>query len=710
MRFSSRQKMILAKLLQEPKEITIREIADEIEVSTRTIHRELDELEAVLAAYRLTLVKKIGIGVHLQGDEESKEALRQDLFQTTAGDFSPQERKIILLATLLAAANEPVKLIALANDLKVTTATVSHDLDELEEKIERYGLKLVRRRGYGIELQGSETAKRVAITSLISENLNEYELIAAFKDTIQYKTQHRINSVSERLLGFIEKEKLVIVETALRDLESDLPYSLADSAFIGLVIHLALAIERVEKGENIRFHQEYLKQIAATQEYQVAEKILQRLERLLQMKIPHDEVGYITMHLRGAKVRNAYGETHLSDNVELMAKVGQLIAVCEEKLQVDFTNDLSLFQGLLTHMEPALYRILQDMQIRNPLLEQLKKDYQVIFAVLKEAVQQVFPEYKVPEAEIGYLVMHFGAALERLHWQNQRFHALIVCSSGIGSSKILASRIKKEIPEIEGLRNSSLFEISNVPKNEYDLIISTIPLPYRREEYILVSPLLTQEDIQKIKGFLKGMQRQMTRSDRSLQPERTDHAIRQLKSFHSTLSHVVGLLERFRYRAIGNAPDGLEAALQEICREVAETGVIAGPQIVVKQLLEREKLGGLGIPNTQLALFHCRSEQIREAFFGVYQLPQSLFIRSMENDRIEVSTILLLLGPQTIAREGLEVLSEVSSLFIEEEAIRIFGSGEEALMHNYLAQKLRDHTANRIEWRNNHGAKHTVNQ
>jgi len=696
MRFSSRQKMILAKLLQEPKEITIREIAEEIEVSTRTVHRELDELESALEAYQLTLRKKIGIGVQLHGEPEDKEALRQDLFQATAGDFSPHERKMILFCTLLGA-NEPVKLISLAHDLKVTTATVSHDLDELEEKFHQYGLQLVRRRGYGIELQGNEAAKRVAITSLISENLNEYEVIAAIKDSIQHKTHQRINSVSQRLLGLIEKEKLIVVEQALRDLEQDLPYPLADSAFIGLVIHLALAIERVEKGENIQFHQEYLKQLLETQEYQVAEKILQRLETLLQLEIPKDEIGYITMHLRGAKMRNAYGETHLSANVELMTKIKQLITVMEEKLQVDFVHDQSLLQGLLTHMEPALFRIIREMRIRNPLVEQIKKDYKNIFGALTEAVQEVFPEFNIPEAEIGYLVMHFGAAIERLYWQNERYRALVVCSSGIGSSKILASRIKKEIPEITALRNSSLFEIGHVPQKEYDLIISTIPLPNRQEDYILVSPLLTKEDIQKIKGYLKGIQRNLPPQRRGAKREATDEAaILQLKALHTYVTQAIGLVERFRCRVIADTTGGLEATLQEICKDVQESGAITESTAVVKQLLDREKLGGLGIPGTSLALFHCRSDHIHEPIFAVYHLTDSIRIRSMENEWIEIRTILLLLGPQKISKEGLELLSEISSLFIEEEAIRLFGSGKEAAMKAYLAQKLRDYTSNRI--------------
>jgi mannitol operon transcriptional antiterminator len=314
---------------------------------------------------------------------------------------------------------------------------------------------------------------------------------------------------------------------------------------------------------------------------------------------------------------------------------------------------------------------------------------------LRDAVGQVFQGLAVPEEEIGYLVMHFGAALERLNRKTARFRALIVCSSGIGSSKILASRIKKEIPEIESLRNVSLFDLGSIPKSEYDLIISTILLSGIASDYVLVNPLLTQEDIQKIRSYLAGLSRQLPPAGR-IATSRSEHAVSQLHSLKASLDHVLGVLERFCFQKIPRAFDDVEAAVEEICRQLGQIGAITDWQKVSRQLLEREKLGGLGIPGTQLALFHSRSEYIREAFFGVFELQGSIPVRSMENHLIEVKTILILLGPKKLDKEGLEVLSEISSLFIEEEAIRLFSLGQSKEMHAYLAKKLQGHLQQKI--------------
>ena len=94
---SSRQRMILNILLTEEQEITIKDIADRIEVSTRTVHRELTELEPLLEQQGLQLVKRSGIGVAIEGEARQKEELRLSLYNQTTVEYAPDERKLLIL-------------------------------------------------------------------------------------------------------------------------------------------------------------------------------------------------------------------------------------------------------------------------------------------------------------------------------------------------------------------------------------------------------------------------------------------------------------------------------------------------------------------------------------------------------------------------------------------------------------------------------------
>ncbi|CAJ1000808.1 mannitol operon transcriptional antiterminator [Brevibacillus aydinogluensis] len=687
MSVSSRQRTILEMLLQGGPGLTVGAIAERIGVSARTIHRELDALEETVREHGLQLVRKSGLGVELQGSPEQKEALRLALFDLTTTEYTAEERKVIILCTLLEA-TEPVKLISLALDLKVTTATISHDLDDLEDVLDKYGLSLVRKRGYGVEIRGSESAKRQAISRLILDHLNEHELIGLIKENIQNKSLRDIDSISERLLGLVDKEKLIKVENALKRLDDDLPYPLADSAYIGLVIHLALAVERIEKGENIHFDEHTLHELQGTPEYEAAQRIMERMTHIFQMDIPAAEIGYITMHLRGAKLRSSHEDIYWPGNVELMAKTQRFIRLCEDRLQIPLRYDSSLFHGLLTHMEPALYRLKRQMEIRNPILEQIRDNYPELFQVVREAVSKVFPELHVPDEEIGYLVMHIGAAVERTSQTHRRYRALVVCSSGIGSSKILATRIKKEIPEIVSLQNLSLFEVGRIPKSEYDVIISTIPLPMDPSEYVVVSPLLPKEDIQKIAYHLHNLSR--SRASRAAVAVRADGEgpKQRLNAMHQYAGHAVQLLDGFQLRRLEDHSDDIRVLLDQICGDLVQLGVIREAEPVVRQLLQRERLGGLGIPGTTLALFHGKYEQVVRPSFTVHVLCQPILLKAMDEREMPIHTLLMLLGPRDVAKEGLEVLSEVSSLLIEDEMIDALEAGDRQRIADCLAEGL----------------------
>ncbi|MFC7440474.1 BglG family transcription antiterminator [Laceyella putida] len=685
MNISSRQRHILEILLREPDGMTIGKIAEEVQVSSRTVHRELKELEKLIKTYELKLKKKAGTGIFIQGKKEKLNDLKQALFEITPIEYTPAERKTVILCTLLEA-TEPVKIISLAYDLKVTPATISHDLDQLSDWVKQFNLELIRRRGYGIEITGTEASKRKAISALIFENLNESQFIELLKENIQNKSLHTMDTASERLLNLIPKEKLIAIENALRNVSELLPYPLADSAYIGLVIHLSLVIERIAKGEKIKIDPIYLKELEDTPEFQAAKQIVAQMESYFGLPFPMDEIGYVTMHLRGAKLRLSQTGLLEEPNAELTAIAKNLIHICEEKMGVNLSEDRSLLQDLIAHLEPAIHRMKRNMKIRNPLLNKIKEDYPDLFQVVQQATKMVFPYLQVPDEEIGYLVMHFGSSLERTIRAKKRFRVLIVCSSGIGSSKMLASRLKSAIPEIQVQRNASVFELNNIDGNEYDFIVSTIPIPSKNpEDYILVSPMLTKKEIEKIHSFLRGYKPSSIVKTRQA-PQA--NSLCQLESLHTSLGHAIDLMKNFHLLKIENQNMGLKEILFQACETLESQGILKQSESVVDQLLEREKQGGLGIPDIKLGLFHCRSDRVTKLSLTMYALSDPFLLKSMDEGTVEIDKILLMLSPVSVPNEAVEVLSEISALLIEPETRRILESDDQSLIQRYFVQHL----------------------
>ncbi|WP_218624839.1 PRD domain-containing protein [Sporosarcina sp. E16_3] len=693
---SAREKVILDELIDRNEEVTIKELSEKIAVSPRTIHRDLKTIEKLLRAYNLKLVRKTGVGIKIVGGETNKAALKQKLNTFTSREYTLDERQTLILCTLYES-SEPVKLFALANELGVAIATISSDLLKLEEQLKSFKLLIVKKRGYGIEISGSEKAKRRAMSYVIAKTLKEDELFSFTTERIQKKSGNRENPISKRLLHLVDREKILIIEDVMQQLNRVLPFPITDNAYVGLIVHLTLAIERIILGENIQMDLVYLEQLTKEPEYNIAHEIIAKLSARFQIEIPKAEIGYITMHLQGAKLRHNEGQLFEASNLETFMQAKKLVQCMEDATGEELMDNAPLLEGLVTHLKPAIYRIRQDMGITNPLLKSIRKDYEELFQIVKDAVGQVFPELRIPDEEIGYLVMHFGSVLLGLKGEKD-LKAYIVCSSGIGTSKMLVSRLQREIPEIAEITNVSLFELNELQITDRDLVISTIYLQDFSKEYLIVSPFMTQEEIKQVQLYAR---RQMLIKKPVTLLNHGNSTIEEItngmKNIHLYTGTVAELLSGFQHSS-QKEHMSVEKCIRAACNQLEKKEIIKNAEVVADALFAREAIGGIGIPETKLALFHTRHEQVLKPSFTIQTLVDPIVMAAMDGTDSEVSHLLLLLAPHTYHEQGLEVLSFISSLIIEnEKSIELFESNQGALIHSYLAQNFKQFIDEKIK-------------
>lgn len=685
---SSREKMIIEALIVEQGEITIKELSKKIDVSSRTIQRNLNNVQTILDSYQLELIRKSGVGVQIIGNEQRKQELVQQLEKFTQREYTLEERLTLILCILYESA-EPVKLYSLSKDLGVSISTVSADLMKLEEQLQPVQLSILKKRGYGVELSGTEKAKRRAISYALSKTLKEEGLFSLIKDKIHQKSSKYEDPISERLMHLVDREKLGMIEEAMKDLYPDFSLSMTDSAYVGLIVHLALAIERILQGENITIDEAYLKQIAIEPEYPIAKKIINMLMERFQVDIPEAEVGYITMHLQGAKMRQQEGALHEPSNLELYRQAKKLIQVMEEQTGYSLSKNDSLHEGLVTHLKPAIYRIEQNMGIVNPLLDEIQMNYKDLFNQVKTATQIVFPKLEIPDEEIGYLVMHFGSALIGVLGKGD-LKAYIICSSGIGTSKLLASRLLREIQEISEVSNISVFELNKLVTTitDRDLIISTIYLQDFHREYIMVNPFLTTEEINQVQLYAR--RKMLVQVPLPLVKEShptVDVLTGKLQKVHLYSGVMLEVLSNFQLTQLTEQAN-VKQYMQEICVLLEDRQVIKEREMVVKALLEREKIGGIGIPGTKLALYHTRNQHVQKPSFTIHKLEQAISVKGMDGSEVEVDTLLVLLSPESFSKAGLDVLSLISTLTIQDEkSTTLFEVGDESQIHSFLAEE-----------------------
>lgn len=174
MHITSREKAIIELIIKTSGKHTALSISSSLHVSARTIQRDLKAVEKILAHYDLKLSRNKNEGLVIEGKNEQIFRLVQHLTSSDPIDETPQERKLRLLLAIL---NEDMyKTQLLANYLGVSTATLAVYLDELTAWLSYFQLKLTRKRGVGVELDGNEANKRRALAYFFMQNFHD-ELI-----------------------------------------------------------------------------------------------------------------------------------------------------------------------------------------------------------------------------------------------------------------------------------------------------------------------------------------------------------------------------------------------------------------------------------------------------------------------------------------------------------------------------------------------------
>jgi len=686
-KITARQRQIIFLLLGVDEGITAAEIAAGTGVSVRTVHREMEDIERILLDFGLDLSRKSGKGIQLSGPEAGLEELRLFLQEEKPAEYSGEDRKVYELCLLLEA-EEPVKLFSLAHSLKVTVATISYDLDELEQWVQKFALQLVRRRGYGVEITGSEVDKRRAICRLAAEHLDQSDLVG-------HSPLPESHSVFSRLLVMVGKNNLMDVENTLWDMEWTWTAELPEIVYMELLLGLAVTSRRVELGRGIGSTEEAgYPRMSDHRNIAGSEQFVKKLEENLSLEFPRGEILYIAGLFD--RVQDSFSSSGFAyGDIGLMEIVYRLTENVIKRTGLPFQSDRSLREGLLEHIDPALKRIREGTRIRNPLLGPIRKDYEYLFHIVRLAVEELELDLEIPDEEIGFLVMHFGASVERLNQLRRNVRAILVCASGLSSSRLLATRLMKEMPQIEVLGNISWYEAARMPVEDYDLIISTIDLPLAQDRYIKISPLLTADEIDKLLSYIQNTTFKERSSSAPGEPDkavRDEAAFERMKSYKGILDEIVSLIERFRFYPLDNVGMNLASTLSEMLDMLNGSGVIGDSYILLERLLERERMASQVIPDTSLALFHTRSSHIRMSSLTLYRLRQPVQLEGGS----EVKVILLMLAPRKLSKESLEVLSEISALLLNSELVKLLEERTEAEIRRYLSAELLRFFENKI--------------
>ena len=684
MYITSREKEIINLLLLHPDGITISDIAQKMGLSQRTIYRELKHIAVILTKHEMNLEKKAGVGLFLQGQNEKRNELKISLLKQTS-DFTSKEREELILLNLLKS-TDVTKLVALATDFNVTVGTISGDLDKIELYLKSFDIELVRRKGYGISLKATEQKKRNALGYFLASQFNEYE----FLEIIKNPTEN-----NNRFLEVIKIEKLILSDKLIREMMEQYDLKLTDHAHMILTIHLSLALQRIAQGKIVTIEKCLLDELKNDDKYEIARVIAKAIEDVLNIKIPDAELGYITIHLKGARLNtavfNRIGE-HISIHTSACKS---LISYVSQRLDVPFEKDLSILEGLLKHIEPALYRLERGLDLYNPLTSRIITEYPRLFEATKKGLEKYFNRFSFPDSEIAYVVLYFGSSYI-LYGAKRGAKLAVICPSGLGSSKMLTYRIEKEIEGVDSVTTLSLSDLDSLDLSDFDVILSTIKIMGHSSKYLIISPVLSDAEIDYIQKEIK--EYSSLTEEILIKGVHQKDKIKSLQydfkeNFYKAKTYselVLKLLDEFDICYI-NVYEDLDETLGEILRIMYVNKLIVSIEGVRKDLKKRELLGGFGIPENQVAFYHCRTAYVHAPVFNLFRLDKAVKVVAMNKTMVDVTSILVVLAPMEASEIELKVLSLISVAVIDDASgAKLFSTGSKSLIQELLGSMFYD--------------------
>lgn len=676
---------ILTKTARNP--VPVGAISEKLNVSSRTVLRELPAIEKWLNENDFTFIRKPGVGLALDEDPESIRFLEELLgLEQAPADLSQKERRRQILGELLLI-REPVKSYVFQSRFHISEGTLTKDLDALDEWLSAYQVRILRRPGIGIHLEGSETAFRQAIANAVLEFMDQGKILKMLRSDAKEEAPAGTGLLENRLFGFIDPQIVTFVEQILADTEKELHIKYTDSGYMALIVHLSLSIRRLRSGEKIVMDPEELKNLSELPEYPVARQIAEKIGKQFHLTIPAEEAGFITMHLSSARIwpQNRRMRSQLQ-SINTSQVVMSIVDQVEQELGLPFHTCNRMIEELTSHMDSMISRLSMNIQLDNSQGDAIRQKYPDVYQAVEHACglfrDKLFIE-DISPSEITFVAMHFAAAAETLRREQKRMAVAVVCPSGMGASRMLAANLIRSLHNIEIRQIMSAFSLEpeKLRESGIDLVISTVPLEIEFPS-VCVSPIPQTQDLLVIQHALEAISDRRTREIRP-KPEHPapapDLSFSDVESLTRTGEEILQLLQNFHIREISGIRQA-ESLLGQAAGVFADS--ILSRQIISQDLALREAVKNTFIPELGIYLLHCRTSAVPYCRCAYLKLDTPFSVPDGT-----VSGAILLLAPKSDRNECVEVISRISMLLVEDKRFLQALQGGNAGEGRMLAEK-----------------------
>lgn len=483
-----RSNEILELLKKQKDNFTISKLADQFDVSERTIRNDIKDINDYLKEQEITLISFGSSGRLILGEDIIKAGETVDQEDLYTYRLSKEERRM-LAAAILINAKEHITLSQIADMLYVSRATIINDLDAVKSMLEKGKLKVISHSNKGLRLDGLEGDKRLFLLKLMSVGSN------GIKENSTIRSYLRGLNISISM-GEEDRRKL---QRIINEQEHTYGRFMTDDSFDYLMQYLMLSMQRMKNGNVMTEPIEGNKS-----KYDMAKDMLKYISQYWELPQGEGEIDFLCGVLDSMSYVKRKRREQKIIGLQLVTR--KFIENISKDLGVNLNRDFNFYENLTDHLESIIMKSFNVAQRDDFLKQYVEKNPKVLEVVLKHIdMLKNFMDREISEIEIDYIVIHICAALERRKKKEVEFRVLIVCGGGIGTSQLLLAKMKNRF-DFHVVDVVSAHLLNSQQYQNIDLVISTIPLKDYEGEYILVTPVFSDEDYLRVSGKIEEIQ------------------------------------------------------------------------------------------------------------------------------------------------------------------------------------------------------------
>lgn len=478
---------IMFAIIENKEEYNFKNLAEQFEVSQRTIRNEINLINEFFSKNELPEFAINANGNILFVGDKKKTV---DVALEINSDFytyklSKNEREIIASIFILNT-DGYITINEIANEILVSRQTLINDLEAIKSMFETFGLEIRSNHNKGLKVKGEEENKRNMILHILKEHV-------IYDGNAEERYQPFPNLVLKSMLARMEQnifEKIINREEQTREV------FFTDSAYTEILYFLMVLVKRLQMGAYVTPRELY-----ENNKFEMSEKILMYLGSYYNFEVTEGEVLYFADFLNKQRCLKEKKQIN-GESIKIQMQVNRFVSDISGYMNMDLSRDFLFYENLCAHLENTLMHS-DGLVEKNPVLDILYKNYPEIFKITRKYIHlfEDCAQRALNEDEISYIVMHICAAIERKKGTTPA-RAIVVCSGGVGTSQLLVEKLKQQfgfhIVEITTLHN-----LQEEMAKSVDIVISTIPIRNATFPYVQVSPLLDDSDYLKIQKNTK---------------------------------------------------------------------------------------------------------------------------------------------------------------------------------------------------------------